>query len=117
MSIASNRRARHDYEILDKFEAGVALEGTEVKSVRDGRVQLNHQLPMGAFSVVGRDIFFAQALLGRALDRKSLLGTIAAVAEISDEYDDRIVERYGGQTALDRIRDTGGRKKRREAAN
>jgi SsrA-binding protein len=40
MSIASNRRARHDYEILDKFEAGVALVGTEVKSVRDGRVQL-----------------------------------------------------------------------------
>jgi len=40
MSIARNRRARHDYEILDKFEAGVVLKGTEVKSVRDGRVQL-----------------------------------------------------------------------------
>lgn len=38
--LARNRRARHDYEILESFEAGLALSGTEVKSVRDGRVQL-----------------------------------------------------------------------------
>jgi len=38
--VARNRRARHDYEILETFEAGMVLAGTEVKSVRDGRVQL-----------------------------------------------------------------------------
>ena len=38
--IAENRRARHDYELLERIEAGVALTGTEVKSLRDGRVQL-----------------------------------------------------------------------------
>ena len=38
--LASNRKARHDYEILDTFEAGMVLKGTEVKSARDGRVQL-----------------------------------------------------------------------------
>jgi len=38
--LARNRRARHDYEILETFEAGMALSGTEVKSARDGRVQL-----------------------------------------------------------------------------
>jgi SsrA-binding protein len=38
--IADNRRARYDYELLDRVEAGVALTGTEVKSLRDGRVQL-----------------------------------------------------------------------------
>ncbi len=38
--LATNRRARHDYEILDKFEAGLALVGTEVKSIRAGKVQL-----------------------------------------------------------------------------
>ena len=38
--IAENRRARHDYELLEKIEAGIALEGTEVKSVRAGKVQL-----------------------------------------------------------------------------
>ncbi len=80
-----------------------------------GLLQLNQQLPIGAFSVVGKDIFYSHTLLGRSLDRKNLLGTIAAVAEVSDKYDDLIVQKYGGQTALDRIRDTGGRKKRREA--
>lgn len=38
--LASNRRARHDYHILERMEAGIALLGTEVKSVREGRVQL-----------------------------------------------------------------------------
>ncbi len=38
--LASNRKARHDYEILEKLEAGLALVGTEVKSMRAGRIQL-----------------------------------------------------------------------------
>jgi SsrA-binding protein len=38
--IAINRKARHDYEILESFEAGMALTGTEVKSLREGRVNL-----------------------------------------------------------------------------
>ena len=38
--IADNRRARYDYELLERFEAGVVLTGTEVKSLRDGRVTL-----------------------------------------------------------------------------
>ncbi|HLI02608.1 MAG TPA: SsrA-binding protein SmpB, partial [Acidimicrobiales bacterium] len=38
--VAQNRRARHDYEIVDTFEAGIVLVGSEVKSVRDGKVQL-----------------------------------------------------------------------------
>ena len=38
--LASNRAAYHEYHILDKYEAGIALTGTEVKSVLGGRVQL-----------------------------------------------------------------------------
>src|SRR6478609_6203530 len=38
--IASNRKARHDYAILDTFEAGISLTGTEVKSLRAGRASL-----------------------------------------------------------------------------
>jgi SsrA-binding protein len=38
--IAENRRARHDYELLDRFEAGLVLTGTEVKSLREGRASL-----------------------------------------------------------------------------
>jgi SsrA-binding protein len=38
--IAENRRARHDYHLLERFEAGLALTGTEVKSLRAGRADL-----------------------------------------------------------------------------
>ncbi len=36
--VASNRKARHEYEILDTFEVGLVLKGPEVKSIRDGKV-------------------------------------------------------------------------------
>jgi len=39
-TIAQNKKAFHDYEILDKFEAGMALAGSEVKSIRAGRISL-----------------------------------------------------------------------------
>jgi SsrA-binding protein len=45
--IAENRRARYDYHLLERLEAGVVLTGTEVKSLREGRVELG-----GAFADV-----------------------------------------------------------------
>jgi SsrA-binding protein len=48
-SIATNRRARFEYEVLDTFEAGLALRGPEVKSLRQGRGNLS-----GAFAIVRR---------------------------------------------------------------
>jgi SsrA-binding protein len=38
--IADNRKARHEYELLDRYEAGIVLTGTEVKSLRDGGASL-----------------------------------------------------------------------------
>ena len=38
--IATNKRARHDYEILETYECGIQLVGSEVKSLREGKVQL-----------------------------------------------------------------------------
>jgi SsrA-binding protein len=38
--VAENRRARHDYHLTDRYEAGIVLAGTEVKSLRDGRADL-----------------------------------------------------------------------------
>jgi SsrA-binding protein len=38
--VASNRKAFHEYFILEKLEAGISLQGTEVKSIRDGKVNL-----------------------------------------------------------------------------
>jgi SsrA-binding protein len=40
-TVASNRRALHDYEFLDRFEAGIVLTGSEVKSLRGGRGSLS----------------------------------------------------------------------------
>ena len=45
--VARNRKARHDYQILETWEAGLVLVGTEVKSVRAGKVSLK-----GAFALV-----------------------------------------------------------------
>lgn len=45
--VARNRKARHDYHILETWEAGIALTGTEIKSVRAGKVNLK-----GAFGVL-----------------------------------------------------------------
>jgi T3SS (YopN, CesT) and YbjN peptide-binding chaperone 1 len=81
-----------------------------------GLLQLNHSLQFGAFSLVGGDIFYAYSLFGHSLQRRALLGAIAAVATVADDYDDRIVEKYGGQTALERIQDTGGKRRRTEGA-
>lgn len=39
-TLAENRKARHDYEILETLEAGLVLSGTEVKAAREGKVQL-----------------------------------------------------------------------------
>ncbi|HDM89687.1 MAG TPA: SsrA-binding protein SmpB [candidate division WOR-3 bacterium] len=38
--VVENRKARHDYEILETYEAGIVLKGSEVKSIREGRVSL-----------------------------------------------------------------------------
>ncbi|MGZ4886181.1 MAG: SsrA-binding protein SmpB [Candidatus Aminicenantales bacterium] len=39
-TVAVNKHVSHDYEILERFEAGMALQGSEVKSIRDGRISL-----------------------------------------------------------------------------
>jgi SsrA-binding protein len=57
--IAENRKARHDFHILERVEAGVALQGTEVKSLRDGGGNIREafaQLRGGEVYLVGANI-------------------------------------------------------------
>jgi len=57
--IAENRKARHDYHILERLEAGIALTGTEVKSLRDGGGNIREayaQLHDGEVFLVGANI-------------------------------------------------------------
>jgi SsrA-binding protein len=78
--VADNRRARHDYELLERVEAGLALTGTEVKSLRSGRVQLGQayaEIRGGEAWLVGASIAeYAQGNLQNhrpERDRKLLL--------------------------------------------
>ena len=51
--VSTNRRARHEYEILETFECGLALQGHEVKSIREGRVNISDAYGM----VTGSEAF------------------------------------------------------------
>ena len=57
--IAENRKARHRFEVLETLECGIALVGSEVKSLRDGKVSLDEaygRVRSGEFWLVGCDI-------------------------------------------------------------
>ena len=70
-------------------------------------LRLNSQLPIGGFSMVGRDIFFSHSFLGRRMRPEQFIASLESVASISDEYDEKLVEQYGGETALEIIRTRG----------
>ena len=72
---------------------------------------INSEVALGAFSLVERDVFFSHSFLGRRLPPEQLIASLEIVATISDEYDEQIVQKYGGVTALDSLR----RAKRRPA--
>jgi SsrA-binding protein len=60
MSIVQNRRAVHDYSVEERFEAGLELQGWEVKSTRAGRAQLNE-----AYVIVkGGELYLLNAHIG-----------------------------------------------------
>ena len=67
-------------------------------------LHLNSEVPLGAFSMVGHDIFYSHAFLGRRLRPEQLIASLDVVAAISDEYDDQLVQHYGGETAIEHLR-------------
>ena len=60
-NITTNRRARHDYHIVDTYEAGIALEGMEVKSLREGKVSLQE----GYARVENGEVFLYDVHIGQ----------------------------------------------------
>jgi hypothetical protein len=67
-------------------------------------LRLNSEVPLGGFSLVGKNIFFSHSFLGRRLVGEQLIASLNSVATISDDYDETIVGKYGGETALERMR-------------
>jgi hypothetical protein len=72
-------------------------------------LRLNAEVPLGAFSFVNGDIFFSHSFLGRRLPPEQLIASLDSVASISDLYDEKLVSKYGGETALERLRGTAQR--------
>jgi hypothetical protein len=67
-------------------------------------LQLNSVVPLGAFSMINGNIFYSHSFLGRRLRPEQFIASLDAVASISDEYDETLVAKYGGETALERLR-------------
>lgn len=72
-------------------------------------LRVNAEVPLGGFSMVGRDIFYSHSFLGRRLRPEQLIASLDMVASISDSYDDKLVAKYGGETALERLRSNAQR--------
>ncbi len=64
--LADNKKARFNYFIKDKFEAGIALEGWEVKSARDSKISLDESFVN--FDVNKRELFLKNAYIGNYKD-------------------------------------------------
>ncbi len=67
-------------------------------------LRLNSEVRLGAFSMIGRDIFYSHSFLGRRVRPEQFITSLDNVASISDEYDDKLVAKYGGETALEFMR-------------
>ena len=72
-------------------------------------LRLNAEVPLGAFSMFGQDIFFSHSFLGRRLRPEQLIASLDSVASISELYDEKLVAKYGGETALERLRSNAQR--------
>jgi SsrA-binding protein len=109
-TIATNRRAYHDYFIDDTYQAGVVLTGTEIKSVRDGKVSLGD----GFVRVVGGEAWLENVYVapyehgGREnpepLRRRKLLLHRREINELSDRLKNRGVTAVPLKLYLDRGR-------------
>ena len=66
----------------------------------------NNTMRFGAFGVDDEDdIFFEHSVVGSTCDKNELKASVMAVATVADQYDDEIVSRWGGQRAVDKMRD------------
>lgn len=65
----------------------------------------NDRVKFGGFGVDGDDdIFFRHAIVGSTIDKKELETLVVAVAITADEYDDKIIQRWGGQSGVDHMK-------------
>jgi len=80
-------------------------------------LRINSEIPLGGFSLVGNDVFYSHAFVGRKLLPDQIIASLNCVAATADEFDDTIVARFGGVTALESLRSFSRRTRPRESLN
>lgn len=82
------------------------VEGAELApDLMEYLLKENGGMHFGAFGLDDEgDIFFEHSIVGSTCDRRELQASVTAVLKTADDYDDRIVKRWGGNRALDQVR-------------
>jgi hypothetical protein len=94
-----------DHEAVVNTRSYVVTQAKLAPELMEYLLRENDRLLFGAFGLdEDGDIFLNHAILGSECDRIELETSVKAVLAIADEYDDAIVERWGGHRALDRAR-------------
>ena len=84
------------------------VQGVDVsENLERGLLETNLDLPIGGFALIDQDVFLCYSIFGKTTNSRSLLDAIAAIANTSDEYDDLIVAKYGGKTAMESVSQSG----------
>lgn len=94
----------HDDDAVINVRSYVVV-GAEIRSdLLRYLLEENVKMIFGAFGIsADNEILFEHSIVGSTCDKKELEASVKAVMDISDDYDDKIVERWGGKRALDRI--------------
>jgi len=90
-------------EKLVEIMAFVVQDVNPTQDLMEHLLFLNYKIPVGAFSLVGRDIFYSHAVLARQLTPDVLKVSMSVVASVADEEDDYIVLKYGGKRAIEKV--------------
>lgn len=84
------------------FYSLVVKDAKKKKKLLKKLLEMNSYIPFGAFGLQGNYIVFKHCILGgHHMDEKEFLQSLLSVSKIADEYDNIIIDTYGGKTAMD----------------
>ena len=110
-ALVSIRILPFDQDAIVEVGANVVEGATLSVELLTLLLEQNHSMVFGKFGLApGGVVTLQHALFGSTLDRPELVNAVKAVARTADEWDDKIVAKAGGRTALARLRDDARRK-------
>ena len=110
-AVVSIRILPFDQDAIVEIGANVVDGANLTVEVLRELLEQNHQMVFGKFGIApSGTVTLQHALFGSTLDRPELVNAVKALARAADEWDDKIVAKAGGRTALARLRDDARRK-------